>query len=109
MARVPGKSFAQPGRYKPADTRAAVTEAQGPARGGTGLEATRDGAPTGLVSPRTPRAQRAAALRILVFFPTFNEAGNVERLIQTIGEYLPSAHILVVDDASPDGTGAILD
>src|SRR5262245_43099303 len=47
--------------------------------------------------------------RVLVFFPTYNEAGNVERLIQTIREYLTSAHILSVDDASADGTGAILD
>jgi 2-polyprenyl-3-methyl-5-hydroxy-6-metoxy-1,4-benzoquinol methylase len=47
--------------------------------------------------------------RVLVFFPTYNEAGNVERLIQTIREFLPSAHVLAVDDASADGTGAILD
>ena len=47
--------------------------------------------------------------RVLVFFPTYNEAGNVERLIQTVREYLPRAHLLVVDDASPDGTGAVLD
>ncbi|HVU05627.1 MAG TPA: methyltransferase domain-containing protein [Polyangiaceae bacterium] len=47
--------------------------------------------------------------RVLVFFPTYNEAGNVERLIREIRHYLPGASILVVDDASPDGTGAILD
>jgi dolichol-phosphate mannosyltransferase len=47
--------------------------------------------------------------RVLIFFPTYNESGNVERLILTIREYLPSAHILAVDDASPDGTGRILD
>lgn len=47
--------------------------------------------------------------RVLVFFPTYNEAGNVERLIRTIREYLPTASVLVVDDASPDGTGELLD
>ena len=47
--------------------------------------------------------------KILVFFPTYNEAGNVALLIQAIREHLPGAHILVVDDASPDGTGDILD
>src|ERR1043165_6099768 len=47
--------------------------------------------------------------RVLVFFPTYNEAGNVERLIRTIREFLPAAHILAVDDASADGTGSILD
>lgn len=44
-----------------------------------------------------------------MFFPTYNEAGNVERLILTIRQYLPECSILVVDDASPDGTGALLD
>ena len=47
--------------------------------------------------------------RVLVFFPTYNEAGNVERLILTIRQYLPECSILVVDDASPDGTGELLD
>src|SRR6185436_18684236 len=47
--------------------------------------------------------------RVLVFFPTYNEAGNVERLIESIREFLPAAHVLAVDDASADGTGAILD
>jgi dolichol-phosphate mannosyltransferase len=46
---------------------------------------------------------------VLVFFPTYNEAGNVERLILTVREYLPNCSILVVDDASPDGTGDVLD
>jgi dolichol-phosphate mannosyltransferase len=46
---------------------------------------------------------------VLVFFPTYNEVGNVERLILTIREYAPSAQVLVVDDASPDGTGELLD
>jgi glycosyltransferase involved in cell wall biosynthesis/2-polyprenyl-3-methyl-5-hydroxy-6-metoxy-1,4-benzoquinol methylase len=47
--------------------------------------------------------------KVLVFFPTYNEAGNVALLIQAIREQLPGAHILVVDDASPDGTGDILE
>lgn len=47
--------------------------------------------------------------RILVFFPTYNEAKNVTPLIQSILTYLPEADILVIDDASPDNTGKILD
>jgi SAM-dependent methyltransferase len=47
--------------------------------------------------------------KVLVFFPTYNEAGNVHRLIETIRQELSEADILVVDDASPDGTGEILD
>jgi dolichol-phosphate mannosyltransferase len=48
-------------------------------------------------------------MSVLVFFPTYNEAGNARSLIEGIWEHLPEAHILVVDDASPDGTGALLD
>jgi dolichol-phosphate mannosyltransferase len=47
--------------------------------------------------------------KILVFFPTYNETGNVERLILTVRQFLPECSILVVDDASPDGTGDLLD
>ena len=48
-------------------------------------------------------------IKVLVFFPSYNEAGNVARLIAAILEQLPDADVLVVDDASPDGTGRILD
>lgn len=46
--------------------------------------------------------------------PTFNEAENVERIVGAALEVLracaPDGHrILVVDDSSPDGTGAIAD
>src|ERR1700741_2244985 len=47
--------------------------------------------------------------KVLVFFPTYNEAKNVAPLILAIRRYLPGAHLLVVDDASPDGTGELLD
>ncbi len=46
--------------------------------------------------------------RILVFTATYNEADNIEDLINKIFEYLPESDILVVDDNSPDGTGKIL-
>lgn len=42
--------------------------------------------------------------------PTYNEADNLELLIQAASARLPAdARILVVDDGSPDGTGAIAD
>jgi dolichol-phosphate mannosyltransferase len=48
-----------------------------------------------------------------LILPTYNEAGNLEPLVRAA---LPAAsrvsedpHILVVDDSSPDGTGAIAD
>jgi dolichol-phosphate mannosyltransferase len=42
--------------------------------------------------------------------PTYNEAGNLERFVKAVRAVLPSsAHILIVDDNSPDGTGEIAD
>lgn len=42
--------------------------------------------------------------------PTYNEAGNVELLVEAAISNLPStARILIVDDDSPDGTGRIAD
>lgn len=48
-----------------------------------------------------------------VILPTYNEAENVERLVGAVLAALERApvepHVLVVDDDSPDGTGAIAD
>jgi len=42
--------------------------------------------------------------------PTYNEAGNIESLVAAARANLPaSAHLLIVDDGSPDGTGEIAD
>jgi dolichol-phosphate mannosyltransferase len=42
-----------------------------------------------------------------VVLPTYNEAGNLERLVRAVLEH--DVRVLVVDDNSPDGTGAIAD
>jgi dolichol-phosphate mannosyltransferase len=47
--------------------------------------------------------------RTLVVTPTYNERDNLERFVTQVRSALPEAHVLVVDDASPDGTGAIAD
>jgi dolichol-phosphate mannosyltransferase len=45
-----------------------------------------------------------------VVIPTYNEAGNVRRMSAALMELdVPHLHLLFVDDASPDGTGQILD
>ena len=44
-----------------------------------------------------------------VVLPTYDEAENVGPVTAAILEALPEAHILVVDDGSPDGTGDIAD
>ncbi len=45
----------------------------------------------------------------LVLLPTYNERENVERIVPAILAALPDAHVLVIDDNSPDGTGALAD
>jgi dolichol-phosphate mannosyltransferase len=47
--------------------------------------------------------------RALVIVPTFNESENLPRLIPSVLSRDPRIEVLVVDDASPDGTGRIAD
>ncbi len=47
--------------------------------------------------------------RLLVSLATYNEAGNLRDLVAEIRQFAPRADILVIDDNSPDGTGAIAD
>lgn len=45
----------------------------------------------------------------MVVVPTYNEAGNIERLLESILAVDPNIGVLVVDDSSPDGTADIVD
>ena len=45
--------------------------------------------------------------KTLVIIPTFNEALNIESIVGRVLDAQPAAHVLVVDDNSPDGTGDI--
>jgi dolichol-phosphate mannosyltransferase len=47
--------------------------------------------------------------KVLVVVPTYNEKENIEKFTAAVHANLPGAHILIVDDNSPDGTGAIAD
>ncbi|MEO0267939.1 MAG: polyprenol monophosphomannose synthase [candidate division WOR-3 bacterium] len=47
-------------------------------------------------------------MKVLIVIPTYNERENVERIIEEIFKFLPSANILIVDDNSPDGTSEIV-
>jgi dolichol-phosphate mannosyltransferase len=51
----------------------------------------------------------AAADRVLVIIPTYDERENIERIVERVVAANPSVHVLVVDDASPDGTGKLAD
>jgi dolichol-phosphate mannosyltransferase len=47
---------------------------------------------------------------IWVIIPTFNEAENIEAIVDAVRAQLPeSRRLLIVDDSSPDGTGEIAD
>lgn len=45
----------------------------------------------------------------LVVIPTYNERDNLEAIIKRTLVSVPDAHVLVVDDGSPDGTGELAD
>jgi dolichol-phosphate mannosyltransferase len=47
--------------------------------------------------------------RLLVSIATYNERENLRGLVASILGFLPEANVLIVDDASPDGTGELAD
>jgi len=44
----------------------------------------------------------------LVIIPTYNEKENIEKMIRKVFSLFEKFHLLIVDDGSPDGTGAIV-
>ncbi|MDP2649831.1 MAG: glycosyltransferase [bacterium] len=54
-------------------------------------------------------------MRVVIILPTYNEKGNIERIIGILEEEVfpkindHEMHILVADDNSPDGTGKIVE
>ena len=46
--------------------------------------------------------------RKVVIIPTYNEKENIERIIRKVFSLEGRYHILVIEDGSPDGTGAIV-
>jgi dolichol-phosphate mannosyltransferase len=47
--------------------------------------------------------------RPIVLVPTYEERENLEPIVDAIGSAQPDFHVLVIDDASPDGTGEVAD
>ncbi len=49
--------------------------------------------------------------RAVVCLPTYNERENLEPMVRALGDVLETSRdrVLVIDDGSPDGTGAIAD
>ena len=51
----------------------------------------------------------ASESQTLVIVPTYNEIESLERIIGRLRQAVPTADVLIVDDASPDGTGELAD
>jgi dolichol-phosphate mannosyltransferase len=47
--------------------------------------------------------------RVLVLTPTYNERLNLEPVVARLRAAVPDVDVLVIDDGSPDGTGAVAD
>jgi len=47
--------------------------------------------------------------RVVVLIPTYNERENLPRIVARVRAAVPAADVLVLDDNSPDGTGAVAD
>ncbi|WP_203566473.1 polyprenol monophosphomannose synthase [Aestuariimicrobium ganziense] len=54
-------------------------------------------------------SDRSPLDKVLVVIPTYNEAENIESIVNRLHTANPTVHVLIADDNSPDGTGAIAD
>ncbi len=68
-----------------------------------------DDAPPAATPAPTTAAAAATGSGVWVVLPTYNEADNLPSIAGAILDNLPAAVLLVVDDSSPDGTGALAD
>jgi len=50
---------------------------------------------------------KKAKPKVLIVIPTYNEKKNIVSLYGRIRENIRDAHLLIVDDGSPDGTGKV--
>ncbi|MCG3121123.1 MAG: Polyprenol monophosphomannose synthase [bacterium] len=61
------------------------------------------------IDPALRSTKEKLRQRALVVIPTYNEAGNIETVINRIFSLnVPAIEILIVDDNSPDGTGDLV-
>ena len=57
----------------------------------------------------THPAVRPPIGKIVVLIPTYNERENLPLIVSRLRAAVPEADVLVLDDSSPDGTGAVAD
>ncbi len=48
-------------------------------------------------------------MKSIVVIPTYNESGNIEKIISAVQIAAPEIHVLIVDDNSPDGTSDLVE
>jgi dolichol-phosphate mannosyltransferase len=48
-------------------------------------------------------------MKALIIVPTYNEKENIERLVNAVLKQHEAIELLIIDDGSPDGTGAIVE
>ncbi|NLT25819.1 MAG: polyprenol monophosphomannose synthase [Microbacteriaceae bacterium] len=65
--------------------------------------------PTATPEPAEPAGGASRERDALVVVPTYNEAENIELVVGDLLEISDRLDVLVVDDGSPDGTGALAD
>lgn len=62
------------------------------------------------MTPSDRRDSQGSGLdRVLIVIPTYDERLNIARIVEEITSLVPEVNILIVDDASPDGTGDVAD
>jgi dolichol-phosphate mannosyltransferase len=64
---------------------------------------------TNATSPSSSTPAAGEHGRVLVIIPTYNEAENIDTIVDRLRRAVPAAEVLVADDNSPDGTGLMAD
>ncbi|MFG1924823.1 polyprenol monophosphomannose synthase [Cryptosporangium sp. NPDC048952] len=59
--------------------------------------------------PAANREEYPGLGNVVVVIPTYNEAENIRQIVTRLRRAVPEVEVLVADDGSPDGTGAIVD
>lgn len=62
-----------------------------------------------MTSPDDSSSPRAPLTRVCICVPTYDERTTLPKIVARIRASVPEADILVLDDASPDGTGEVAD
>jgi dolichol-phosphate mannosyltransferase len=62
-----------------------------------------------VTEPGSSAAHSAASPRVLVVIPTYDERETLPITLPALRHAVPDADVLIVDDNSPDGTGALAD